>query len=139
MGQTMIISWVWDDKLNVLGKTQKRTKLFLFRLKKRLEKLIKENENIITITYKIKFIDSTTFMATSLSNLVDNLEKRIHKIKNKDCDFFLEYKHVKNNLIKYKCLSCNKEHSNKIDEDSKKWFKNTFEFSNDDINKFFCC
>ena len=39
-------------------------------------------------------------------------------------------------MIKYECLSCNREHSNKTDEDSKKQFKNTVWFSNDDINKF---
>ena len=37
-------------------------------------------------------------------------------------------------MIKYKCLSCNKDYSNKLDE--KKRFKNTFKFSNNDINKF---
>ena len=33
-------------------------------------------------------------------------------------------------------LSCNRHLSNKIDEELKNWFKNTFKFSNDDINKF---
>ena len=36
---------------------------------------------MITITYKIKFIDSARFMARSLSNLVDNLAEGFHKIK----------------------------------------------------------
>ena len=72
-------------------------------------------------------------MATSLSNLVEILLI----IKFKDCDCFLEYESVKNNLIKYKYLSCNKHYSNKIDEElKKKRFKNTFKFSNNDINKF---
>ena len=31
------------------------------------------NEDIITISYKIKFINSARFMATSLSNLLDKL------------------------------------------------------------------
>ena len=44
---------------------------------------------------------------------------------------FLEYESVKDNLIKYKCLSCNKDYSNKLDEK----FKNTFKFSNNDNNK----
>ena len=39
-------------------------------------------------------------------------------------------------MIKYKCLSCNKNYSNKLDEELKKKFKNTFNFSNNDINKF---
>ena len=39
-------------------------------------------------------------MVRSLSNLVDNLAERIHKIKRKDCDYFLEYKSVYSNNIK---------------------------------------
>ena len=57
--------------------------------------------------------------ASSSSNLVDNLE----------------YKSVKDNLIKYKCLSCNKNYSNKIVEELKKRFKNTFKFFNNGISK----
>ena len=39
-------------------------------------------------------------------------------------------------MIKYKCLSCNKDYSDKIDEELKNQFKNTFKFSNNDFNKF---
>ena len=35
-----------------------------------------------------------------------------------------------------KCLSCNKSYSNKIDEELKKRFRNTFKFTNNNINKF---
>ena len=77
------------------------------------------NESVVTISYKITFIGSARFMATSSSNLVDNLTEGIHKIKCKDCDF-LEYESVKDNSVKYKCLSCNKNYSNKIDEELKK-------------------
>ena len=52
----------------------------------------------------------------SLSNLADNLPEGIHKIKLNDCDCFLEYESVKENFIEYKCLSCNKDFSNNIDE-----------------------
>ena len=38
--------------------------------------------------------------------------------------------------MKYNCLSCNKDNSNKIDEELQKIFKSTFKFSNIDINKF---
>ena len=68
------------------------------------------------------------FMATTSSNLVDTIAQGIHKTKCKDCDYFLEYESVKDNFIKYKCLSCNKHYSNKIDEELKKRFKNTFKF-----------
>ena len=37
---------------------------------------------------------------------------------------------------KYKCLSYNKDYSNKLDEKLKKKFKNIFKFSNSDVNKF---
>ena len=74
-------------------------------------------------------------MASSLSNLVDNLAEGIHKVKCKDYDYFDEYVSVKDNLIKYKCLSFNKDYSNKLDEKLKKLLKNTFKFSYNDINK----
>ena len=64
-------------------------------------------------------------MTASLSNPVDNLTEGIRKIKCKGCDCFLEYESVKENLIKYKCLSCDKDYSNKIDEELKNRFKNT--------------
>ena len=56
-------------------------------------------------------------MASSLSNPVDNLTEGIHKVK---C----------------KCRSRNKGFSNKNHEELKKGFKNTYKFSNNDINKF---
>ena len=40
------------------------------------------------------------------------------------------------NLMKRKCLSCNKDYSSKLDEKFKKLFKNTFKFSDNDIKKF---
>ena len=39
-------------------------------------------------------------MASLFSNLVNKLAEGIHKTKCKDCDFSLEYKNVKDNLIK---------------------------------------
>ena len=81
-------------------------------------------------------IDSARFMASSSSNLADNLAEGIHKIKYKGCDFFLEYESVKDNLMRYKCLYCYEDYSKKLDEKLKKKFKNTFKFFNNDINKF---
>ena len=75
-------------------------------------------------------------MTTSLSNLVDNFAQGIHKIKCKNFDCFHEFESVKDSLIEYKCLPSNKDYSNKLDEKVKKRFKNTFKFSNNDINKF---
>ena len=55
-------------------------------------------------------------MASSFKNLVDKLAEGIHK----DRGCFLEYESAKDNLIKDKCLSCNKDVSNKINEELKK-------------------
>ena len=75
-------------------------------------------------------------MASLLSDVVDNLIEQIHKIKCKDCDCFLEYESVNDNSTKYKCLSCNTNYSNEIDEELKKRFKNLLRFFDNDINKF---
>ena len=106
-------------------------------IERKVTKINKDgNESGVTISYKIKFIDSARFMASSLSNLADNLAEGIPKIKCKDCNCIFEYENVKDNLIKFKFLSCNKDYSNKLDEKLKKRFKNTFKFSDNDINKF---
>ena len=77
------------------------------------------------MSYKIKYIDSVRFMASSPSSLVDNITEGIHKIKCKDCDYFLEHERVKENSIIYTCTSHNKDYSNKPDGKLK--------FSNNDI------
>ena len=108
--------------------------------KKTNQKLVKnDNEDNVIVSYKIICIDSAKFMTSPLSNLVDNLTERSNKSKCKDFNCFHKYKSVNDNLIKYKCLSCNKNYSSKLDEKSEKRFRNTFSFSNNDINNLFCC
>ena len=68
------------------------------------------NKNILTISFIITFIDSGRFMATLLSSLVDTLTQGIRNIKCKDCDCFLECESVKENSIKYKSFSWNKNY-----------------------------
>ena len=74
-----------------------------------------EEEITNTISYKLKFIDSATFMASSLSNLVNSVAEAIYKmkwkygqddknwencrIKYKGCNWFLEYTILKDELI----------------------------------------
>ena len=77
---------------------------FSFSIEKEVTSIDKDgNESVVSISYRIKF---TRFMATSLSNFVDNLADWIHKIRCKDYDCFLEHESVKDNLIKCKSLSC---------------------------------
>ena len=84
--------------------------------------------------YEIKFIDSARFIFVIKS--CNNVAEGIHKIKYKDGNCFLEFTSVKDNLIKYKWLSRNKDYSNKIDEELKKQYKHPIRFYNNNINKF---
>ena len=77
-------------------------------------------------------------MATSLSNIVNNLSAGIHKAKCKyghddeKCETcentykishcFFEYTNFKNDLIEYKCLCCKTNHQKRLDEKLKKRF-----------------
>ena len=96
-------------------------------LKYRNTRIDKSREEITKyISYILRFIYSSRFMASSLSNLVNNLSERIHKIKckyehddnkcepfrikYKYCECFLEYTIFKDDLIKYKCLYDNKDY-----------------------------
>ena len=84
----------------------------------------------------IKCFDSARFMASSLPNL--NLTEGIYKIKCKDCDCFLKYDSVNDNL-KYECLSCNKDYLNKFDEELKNKIRSTFKFEiNNNKKKCLC-
>ena len=121
------------------GKYRKVQKIFC-STEKEVTKIDKDgNESVATISDKIKCIDSIIFMASSLSNLVDNLAEGIHKVKCKDFDYFLEYESVKDNLIKYKFLSSNEDYSNTLEENFKKPFKNTFQFLIVISMNLFCC
>ena len=71
-------------------------------------------------------------MASSLSNLVNNLSEGIHRIKCKFghddkkcetcgikyeyCNCVLEYTNFKDDLKEYKCLNCNKSYQQRLDE-----------------------
>ena len=68
--------------MNVLGENTEKYKIFSVPIEKEITKIDKEgNESVATISYKLKFIDSARFMATSLSSLVDKLKEGIHKVK----------------------------------------------------------
>ena len=103
------------------------------------------------ISYNLQCIDSAIFMASSLSNLANNLSERLHRIKcklghddrkcetcgmkYKCCDCFLEYANFEDDLIECKCLCYNKSYQGKFDEKLKERFFNTYKFSNHNNNK----
>ena len=85
--------------MNVLWKIQKVLN-FSVSIEKEVTNIDKDaNDRVFTISYKIKFIHRTRFMASSLWNLVDNVAEGTHKIKCKDFNCFFEYETVKEYLI----------------------------------------
>ena len=126
--------------MNILEKTQKCKKLFSIPIEKGVTKIDKDvNESVVIIYYKVKILQRARFIASSWTNLVDNLIEGICKIKCKDYDCFLEYESVKDNSIKYKWLSCDKGYSNKIDEELKKNLRTNLSFLIMISIILFCC
>ena len=102
--------------------------------------LKKEIKNNKLVTYKLRFIDSSRFMNTSFTSLVDNLSK----VDNTNCKKCMEryntksecqYIKHKNNKLVYKCKQCNKIYSKTISVLSKR-FPTTYQFCNKNLDKF---
>ena len=72
----------FEEKFECLEENTEKYKTFSVQIEKEVIKIDKDG----------KFTNSARFMPTSLSNLVDNLTERIHKIKCKDWDCFLDMK-----------------------------------------------
>ena len=65
------------------------------------------------ISYILQFIDSARFMASSLSNLVNNLSEGIHRIK---CKYEHDDKRCETCGIKYKYCDCFLEYTSFKDD-----------------------
>ena len=83
------------------GKLIKVQNFFLSN-RKEVIKIDKDgNESVVTISYKIKFIDSARFTTTSLTNLVDNLtQKEFTKLNVKIMITFLNVEKLKKKINK---------------------------------------
>ena len=85
-------------------------------------------------------------MTSSLLKLVDNLSEGIHNNKYVDCKSNLDYVRIttakpsslerKNEKLLLKCFNCDNYYKKKINKDLIKKFKNTYSFSNNNLNKF---
>ena len=83
----------FERQFECLVENKEKYKTFSVPTKMEITKINKDgNKSVDSISYRITFIDSTRFMTTSLSNLVNKFAEGIHKIKCKDCDCFLNMK-----------------------------------------------
>ena len=120
----------FEGNFECLGENTEKYITFSVPIKKRIE-----NKNM-DITYKIKFIDSFRFMATSLSKLVDNLTDNIHNDRCIKCKSNLCFVRAMNETLLFKCIDCEKEYEKGFNKELLERFSNTYEFCGNDLNKF---
>ena len=72
----------FEGSFECIEENRETYKSFSVPIKKEVINIDKDgNKSVETMSYKIKFIDSSRFIVTSLSKLVNNLTEGIHKIK----------------------------------------------------------
>ena len=90
----------FNGNFECLGENTEKYITFSVPIRKKIE-----NKDL-EITYKIKFVDSYRFMASSLSKLVDNLSEGIHNNKCVNCNSCLDYIKIKNEKLILECYNC---------------------------------
>ena len=120
----------FEGNFECLGENTETYVTFSVPIKKRIE-----NKNM-DVTYKIKFIDSFRFMATSLSKLVDKLTEGIRNDKYNKCESNLCFVNVRSETLTFECVDCKKEYKKDINNKLKERFSNVYEFCGYDMNKF---
>ena len=71
---------VFEGQFECLRENAKKCKTFSIPTEKEVRKVYEDNNDIVIISHKIKFLNSPKFMARLLSNFVNNLAGWIHKI-----------------------------------------------------------
>ena len=75
-------------------------------------------------------------MSTSLSKLVDNLSEGLHNNRCVDCKSCLDYMKTKDEKLILRCFRCKKNHEKDFNKELIKRFANTYNFCDNDLNKF---
>ena len=120
------IACEFEGNFECLGENTEKYITFSVPIKKKID-----NKNI-AITYKIKFIDSFRFMATSLSKLVDNLTDNIHNDKCIKCKSNLCFVRAINEKLIFKCIDCEKEYEKEFNKELLERFANTYKLCDND-------
>ena len=120
----------FEGNFECLGENTEKYITFSVPIKKRID------NKSIDITYKIKFIDSFRFMATSLSKLVDSLTDNIHNDKCIKCKSNLCFVRAINEKLIFKCIDCEKEYEKEFNKELIERFANTYKFCDNDLDKF---
>ena len=118
----------FEGNFECLGENTEKYITFSVPIKKKID-----NKNI-DITYKIKFIDSFRFMATSLSKLVDNLTDNIHNGKCIKCKSNLCFVRAINEKLQR--IDCEKEYEKEFNKELIERFANTYKFWDNDLDQF---
>ena len=127
----------FEGEFECLGENTEKYITFSIPIKKETTKKDNDGSDKITkISYKIKFIDSYTFMSTSLSNLVDNLSEGFHNDKCTNCKSCLDYMTIKDEQLIFRCFRCKKYYEKDFNKELTQRFANIYEFCNGDLNKF---
>ena len=120
----------FQGQFTCLGENTEKYITFSVPVEKEVKRIGKNlEETTKTNFYILQFIDSTRLMASLLSNLANNLAERIFKVKweygydneNKKLvelneeivSVVLTKQTLKDDLIEYKCLCCNKNYQKK--------------------------
>ena len=105
----------FEGQFECLGEYTEKYITFSVPIKKQTTEIDKDgNDEIVNISYKIKFIDSFRYMSSSLSSLVDNLSEGLHIDKCTDCKPCLHYMISKDDQqsctqLIFRCFECKKK------------------------------
>ena len=102
---------MFKGQFSCLGENSEKYVTFSVPIKKK-KNTNKNAREVKTILYKLIFIDSVRFTASSVSNVIDNLAG-IHKLK---CKYNHDNKKIEKCEIKYKDCECFLEYTNFQDD-----------------------
>ena len=126
----------FEGQFECLKENTEKYITFSVPIKKQTTKIDKDdNDEIVNISYRIKFIDSFRFMSSSLSYLVDNLSEGLHGDKCTDCKSCLDDMMFKDDQLIFRCFECKKDYKKDFNKELIKKYANIYEFCNEDINK----